>query len=215
MKIRIQMVEGAVFLLGLFAFVCGALSLVIRCSLLDASQSAAAELHQARVDRDSATAREVRVRDSAQQIVAERDAAWGLHVRDLVAMHQEALQATVRATAHRARADVRARAGSEDLFTEAPDTGSGRPPCEVTLTCSEAAAWQASDSLLRFRIDSAQAQDLVDAAACSSRVADAVVRQDSTHALSGFQQQPRRGKLFYALAGAAATLLAIILWGAQ
>lgn len=215
MKIRSQLVEALVFLLLCGVCVCGILALGISCSRPDASQSAVAELHQARVDRDSAKAHEARVRDSAQQIVAERDAAWGLHVRDLIALHQEELQEATRKAARRARAEVRVHAGSEDLFAEAPDTGSGRPPCEVTLTCSEAAAWQASDSLLRFRIDSAQAQDLVDAAACSSRVADAVVRQDSTHALSVFQQQPRRGRLFYALAGAAGALLAIILWGAQ
>jgi len=86
---------------------------------------------------------------------------------------------------------------------EGPDTGSGRPPCEVTLTCSEAAAWQASDSLQRFRLDSIHAQDRVAAAACSARVANVVVRQDSIHETQVFQQPRRLGVPFYVAAGAA------------
>lgn len=214
MKLR-EHIEAFLSLMACGAIACGGLALAISCSRPDASAALESSLRQARLARDSAAAREARVRDSAQQAVAESDAAWGLHVRDLVALHQQELQAATRAAARRARAEVRARAGSEDLFAEAPDTGSGRPPCEVTLTCSEAAAWQASDSLLRFRGDSARAQARVDAAACSSRVAEAVVHQDSTHAKTVFQQRRSLGAPFYALAGAAATLLAFVLWGAR
>ena len=120
------------------------------------AREAQAELDRSKVLRDSAVARELRVRDSAQQATAERDAAWGIYVRDLRSKHQSELQDAVRASARRAQSEVSSRLGVV-FQLEAPDTGSGRPPCEVTLTCSEAAAWQASDSLLRFQHDSLRA----------------------------------------------------------
>lgn len=200
MKIR-DTIEAILAILVVCIVAVAGIALTRSCSRPDASQALAAQLRQARVDRDSAKSREVRVRDSAQQAIAEQDAAWNLHVRDLVAMHQQDLQEAARAAARRARRDVETRTGAA-FMPEGPDTGSGKPPCEVTLTCSEAAAWQASDSLQRFRIDSSHAQERVAAAACSARVADVAVRQDSIHATQ--VQQPRRlGTPFYVAAGAA------------
>lgn len=193
--------------------ICG-FALARSCSRPDASQALAAELRQAQVDRDSARSREACVRDSAQEAISEQDAAWSLHVRDLVAMHQQDLQEAARAAARRAQHDVEARTDVA-FMPEGPDTGSGRPPCEVTLTCSEAAAWAASDSLQRFRIDSIHAQGRVAAAACSSRVADAVVRQDSSCALRLHQQPHGFGTTpFYVAVGTAAAFLLLFIGSA-
>jgi|GEM_PF-2730099 len=170
MKIR-ETIESICVIMVVCLVAIAGFALARSCSRPDASQALAAQLRQARVDRDSAKSREVRVRDSAQQAISEQDAAWNLHVRDLVAMHQQDLQEAARAAARRARRDVEARMGVA-FMPEGPDTGSGRPPCEVTLTCSEAAAWQASDSLQRFRIDSIHTQERVAAAACTTRISE-------------------------------------------
>ncbi|MEK7394364.1 MAG: hypothetical protein AAB214_17545, partial [Fibrobacterota bacterium] len=41
------------------------------------------QLQHAKAARDSASVREARVRDSVQQALSERDAAWGIYVHDL------------------------------------------------------------------------------------------------------------------------------------
>lgn len=132
----------------------------------------------AQEERDSATSREARLRDSAMQRDQERDAAWSMHVRDLQAMNQGQLQSMARAAAKRARTAVAAK-GGVTLLAEASDTGSGRPPCLVSLTCSEAIAQMASDSLLRTRLDSSVTWSTVQAAACTTKVGEARVSSDS------------------------------------
>ena len=100
MKIR-ETIEGLLALLVVCIVAVAGFALSRSCSRPDASQALASELRQARVARDSAQAREERVRDSAQQAISEQDAAWSLHVRDLVAMHQQDLQEAARKTERR------------------------------------------------------------------------------------------------------------------
>lgn len=190
--------------LALLLIVAGitAAGFVVAFTRSSATQALDEQLHQARIMRDSAQSREARVRDSAQQVIAQQDAAWSLHVRDLVGLHQQELQEVTRATARRARRQVEARVGAP--LPEVVDSAS---PCHVSLTCIEAAAWQASDSLLRFQVDSARAQAGVAAAECSTRVASTMVARDSAHVL---QQHPRFGTPFYVALGLAVAELLII-----
>lgn len=128
--------------------------------------------------RDSAIRYAAAVRDSAATADRWRSAAWDKFVADLQSQHQVDLQKTTRSAAARARSAVETRTGKP--FAMAPDTGSGKPPCLVTLTCSEAAAWHASDSLTRADAESTRSWAPVTAAACSAKVAEARVTCESS-----------------------------------
>ena len=174
------------------------------------AQQAQVQLQEAVAKRDSAIYRERKVRDSVQQALSEQDAAWGMYVRDLQAKQQSQIQDMARASARRARMDVEARTGSV-FAPDPPDTASSSTPCLVTLTCSEAAAWQASDSLKRMQADSSRAMQRAAAAACSTRVAAAMVQEDSIHASRVFQPQPvSSGRLL--LIGGAVSAALVLVW---
>lgn len=155
----------------------GGMAISHSCSRIedrDASRRVAAAV----ISRDSAVRKVASLRDSAQTADRWRVAAWDRFVADLKQQHQVELQTTTRLAAARARSAVEARTGKP--FAMAPDTGSGKLPCLVTLTCSEAAAWQASDSLMRADAESTRSWAPVTAAACSAKVAEARVTCESS-----------------------------------
>lgn len=167
--------DVAAILLVLIIGILG-LSLPRSCSQQDQAAAQQRRLDQVTRERDSAVVRATRIMDSALRADETRDSAWLSYVRAFRDSGEQAMQRSSRAAAARARRDVARRGG--DLL-EAPDTGSGRPPCLVTLTCSEAAAWQASDSLMRAAAESTTTWVPVAAAACSARVAQARVACES------------------------------------
>lgn len=146
------------------------------CSRQDLIAEQKRKLDQAIQERDSARARSIRVLDSAVEADAERDQAWMSYVRAFRDSNEQAMQRSSQGAAARARREVVRHGGT---LPEAPDTGSGRPPCIVTLTCSEAAAWQASDSLMRAAAESTASWIPVTAAACSTKVSVARVTCES------------------------------------
>lgn len=161
--------EGIPALMTVIAIAVAGMALSWSCSR-GSDQVAAQRVAQAVAERDSARSREVRLRDSARRADAIRTAAWDQYVVELQGQHQAELQAAVQHTTARARRTVEARTGKP--WQMAPDTGSGTPPCLVTLTCAEAAVWQASDSLQRASADSTRSWAPVAAAVCSTKVAE-------------------------------------------
>lgn len=131
------------------------------------------QLESSRIAVDSAVSRERLLRDSIELEDQLRERQFTYYVRDLEAMHQEELRAAVRKAASRSR---------REAVLKLPDssfTGKDSAECSLAVPCAEAVALLAGDSLLRTRLDSAASQDVVEAAACSSRVAEVVVQRDS------------------------------------
>lgn len=141
----------------------------------DAAHSMAVKLKQSQESLQVAKVRESYLRDSVEQLDQERDSQWTIYVRDLRSKSQAEIQVAAHAAARRARLEVEARIGSI-----APDTAIDRSPCTLTFLCTEVIAWQASDSLHRVTIDSSASAANVQAAACSTKVAEVRVDRDST-----------------------------------
>lgn len=122
---------------------------------------------------DSATARERLLRDSIELDEQLRERQFANYVRDLEAMHEGELRAAVRKAAARSQRET-------DLkLSDSSVAGKDSAECHLSVPCSEVVALLSGDSLRRTRLDSAASQDVVEAAACSSRVAEVVVQRDS------------------------------------
>lgn len=206
--------EAVPALIAVIGIAIGGMALSWTCTRRG-DQVAAQRVAQAVAERDSARAREVRLRDSAHLADALRDAAWNQYVSELQNQHQAELQESVQRAAARARRAVEARIGKP--WQMAPDTGSGTPPCLVTLTCSEAAVLQASDSLLRVSADSTALQTKLSAAACTSAVAQAVATQEDDCASRLLQQGERRSDRSLSataalVASASAATALVVIW---
>lgn len=139
----------------------------------DARKAMEQRIESSKRSLDSVTARERLLRDSIELEDQLRERQFTYYVRDLEAMHQEELRAAVRKAASRSR---------REALLKLPDSsvaGKDSAECSLAVPCAEAVALLAGDSLLRTRLDSAASQDVVEAAACSSRVAEVVVQRDS------------------------------------
>lgn len=170
-------------------FLIASFGLALASFLKDRNTAAQVQvLANLRQERDQAMHRAEHVADSIATESAKRDSAWLDYVASLRDSSNQSIQRIVRSQAARSVVDVLRHGGN---VAQAPDTGSGRPRCEVSLTCTEAIALVASDSLLRGLLDSAAGSSRIAAATCTAAVAQARVDRDSILVASVPRPSPR------------------------